>query len=76
MEAYQHLRIEREQPVNQKRPRKPPIIKPPDDIAAHGRQLFESFHAAKETVQEDVGGFDDRCLFKLQIGTSVKPKII
>jgi hypothetical protein len=69
MEAYQHLRIEREQPVNPKRsgtfPR--PIV--PDDVAAHGRRLFESFAAAKEATQQDIGGFDDRRLFKLQIGT-------
>jgi hypothetical protein len=69
MEAYQHLRIEREQLVNPKRSGSPPRVTVPDDMAAHGRHLFESFSAAKEATQKDIGGFDDRLLFKLQIGT-------
>lgn len=67
MEAYQHLWIEREQPVNQRRPRKSYGIKPPDDIVGHGKHLYETFKTARKTVQEDIGGFDDRCLFKLEI---------
>lgn len=69
MEAYQHLRIVREQPVNLKRSGSAPRVKVPDDVAAHGRRLFESFSAAKEATQKDIGGFDSRRLFKLQIGT-------
>lgn len=69
MEAYQHLTIEREQPVNPRRPGPPPRVNVPDDVAAHGRRLYETFSAAKETTREDIGGFDDRLLFKLQIGT-------
>lgn len=65
MEAYHHLRIEREQPVNPKRPGRPPMIRPPEDVASHGNRLFESFHIAKERV--DIAGFDERRLFKLQI---------
>jgi hypothetical protein len=67
MPAYEHLRIEREQPVNQRRSRTAFGGKPPEDIVAHGQRLYESFTAAKETTQQDIGGFDDRCLFKLQM---------
>lgn len=69
MEAYQHLRIEREQPVNKRRSRKPLIIPAPNDIAAHGRKLYESFHTAQETIEEEVGELEDRCPFKLQLGS-------
>jgi len=67
VEAYQHLRIEREQPVNQRRSRPSFGSKPPDDIVGHGKRLYESFTTAKENAQQDIGGFDNRCLFKLQI---------
>lgn len=67
MDAYQHLRIEREQPVNQRRSRPSFRSKPPDDLIGHGKHLYESFTTAKETAQQDIGGFDSRCLFKLQI---------
>jgi hypothetical protein len=67
VEAYQHLWIEREQPVNQRRSRPSFGTKPPDDIVGHGKHLYESFTQAKENTQQDIGGFDNRCLFKLQI---------
>lgn len=69
MEAYPHLRIEREQPINQKRPGtfRPP--RPPADIPAHGKKLKESLAAAIEEAHQDIGGFDDRPLFKLKVGT-------
>ncbi len=68
MDVYPHLRIEREQPVNEKRPgqyRPPP---PPADIRGHARRLQHSLARAREAVRQDVGGFDARPLFKLQIG--------
>lgn len=67
MEAYQHLWIEREQPVNQRRSRPFPGVRPPEDIVGHGKRLYASFTQAKESTQQDIGGFDNRCLFKLQI---------
>jgi len=70
MNAYPHLRIDREQLINQRRPRGGyGKISPPPDIAAHGKSLQESFYTARGAVQEDIGGFDERCLFKLQIGS-------
>ncbi|HUW36814.1 MAG TPA: S8 family peptidase [Rhodocyclaceae bacterium] len=69
MDAYPHLRIDREQPINEKRPKKPPIQKPPDDVPFHGRKLQASLRAAMEAAKQDIGGFDGRPLFKLQVGT-------
>jgi hypothetical protein len=69
MEAYPHLRIEREQPINQKRPGQPPRIKVPTDVTAHARGLKQSLTTAIEEARKDLGGFDDRPLFKLKVGT-------
>lgn len=69
MEAYPHLRIEREQPINQKRPGQPPRVKVPADLLAHARGLKQSLTIAIEKARKDVGGFDDRPLFKLKVGT-------
>lgn len=66
-DAYPHLRIEREEPVNQKRARGFPRVTSPDDISDHGRRLHDTFVAAKEAAEQDIGGFDNRCLFKLQM---------
>lgn len=69
MKAYPHLRIEREQPVKQKRPSRPPRILPPVDVPCHARKLQQSLKTAVEAARQDIGGFDGRPLFKLKIGT-------
>lgn len=69
MEAYPHLRIGREQPVTKKRSgtfRPPP---PPEDLPAHARKLQKSLATSIEAAGQDIGGFDDRPLFKLKVGT-------
>lgn len=68
MEVYPHLRIEREQPVKEKRPgtfRPPPA---PADLPSHARRLKKSLSDSLDAAQKDIGGFDDRPLFKLRIG--------
>lgn len=69
MDVYPHLRIEREQPEKNRRPGRPPIIQPPSDIPGHARKLKQSLSLATEESKQDVGGFDDRLLFKLKIGS-------
>ena len=69
MEAYQHLRIEREQPVNERRSRTYVPPPPPADTKSHARTLQRSLKAAYDKARTDIGGFDDRLLFKLKIGT-------
>ena len=68
MPAYPHLKIDREQPVNEKRPAGRVITRPPGDIPAHARRLHVSLEHAREFATQGLGGFDDRLLFKLQIG--------
>ena len=68
MEAYPHLRIEREQPVKQKRPSTFRPEPPPSDVPAHARRLQQSLTTAIKESERDVGGFDDRPLFKLKVG--------
>ncbi len=69
METFPHLKIDREQPINEKRPGSWPRVKPPADIPAHARKLQRSLELAREEVKTDIGGFDDRPLFKLNIGS-------
>jgi hypothetical protein len=68
MPAYPHLKIDREQPVNEKRPAGRVITRPPENIPAHARRLHVSLERARESATQSLGGFDDRLLFKLQIG--------
>lgn len=68
MEAYPHLRFEREQPIKQKRPGQPPRFSRPADLPAHARKLQKSLTTSIEEAGKDIGGFDDRPLFKLKVG--------
>ena len=60
MPAYPHLKIDREQPVNEKRPAGRVFTRPPENIPAHARRLQESLERARETATQSLGGFDDR----------------
>ncbi|MFH0879832.1 MAG: S8 family peptidase, partial [Lentisphaerota bacterium] len=75
MDAYPHLRFEREQPVNEKRSRPFPPPPPPADIRGHAQKLQRSFEVARDAVKTDIGGFDDRPLFKLKVGTLTPEQI-
>lgn len=75
MEAYPHLRIDREQPVKPKRPGQPPRVIKPADISGHGLMLQRSLTSAIKETSKDIGGFDDRPLFKLKIG-ALPPELI
>lgn len=75
MEAYPHLRIEREQPVKQKRPGQPPRFSRPPDVPAHARKLQKSLTTSIDEAGKDIGGFDDRLLFKLKVGTLAPEQI-
>lgn len=74
-EVYPHLRIEREQPITEKRPGSGPRVKPPGDAMAHACQLQISYSAALITAEQNMYGFDERPLFKLQVGT-LTPELI
>lgn len=69
---HQHIRIVREEPVNQRKPKNPPLRKPPSDPSGYGRRLKASFEAAIETDPQ-IAGFDDRRLLKLEVAAGFSP---
>lgn len=66
--AYEHLTFSREAPLpdRHKRQDKRPRFQP-ENPRAYGAGLYRSLEAAKESVAEDVNGYDDRILLKVQL---------
>ena len=60
--AYQHLRLEREAPLTERHRRRGFGAAAPADPRGHGSTLLHSFTLAKQQLQQDVGGFDERKL--------------
>lgn len=69
--AYEHLRLEREAPINPRHPRRFGGGFTPPDPRAHGAGLGQKLQAAKtrltDPAQADIGGFDDRKLLKIRL---------
>ena len=74
--AYEHLRLEREAPINFRHPRPFGGGFTPPDPRAHGAGLGRKLQAAKirltDPAQADIGGFDNRKLLKIQLHTGDK----
>lgn len=67
--AYEHLRLGREAPLTDRHRRqdKRPRFRPADP-RAHGAMLAQKLIVARERIaEEDLGGFDDRKLLKIQL---------
>jgi len=74
MDRYPHLRFSREEPVNQRRSRPAPIRPPePSDPRAFGEALKRSLDLARVHAADDIGGFDERPLIKLELSTPLDP---
>lgn len=73
-ETFPHLTIQREAPVNEKRPGtyRPP--KAPSDVRGHGRGLLQKLTNAREQSIGVVGGFDDRRLFRFSVHKGFNPE--
>ena len=72
---HPHLRLERELPVTERRPRQPPPPpKPPPDPNAHGAFLGTRLHAARDVATTDLGGYDERRLIRIALREKVKPE--
>jgi len=69
--AYEHLRLEREAPINPRHPRRFGGGFTPPNPRAHGAALGQKLQAAKTRLtdpdQADIGGFDDRKLLKIRL---------
>lgn len=73
-ETYPHLPLVREQPVNPRRARPAPIRVPePPDWRAFGAGLRQRLQAARDAAAQDIGGFDERRLIKLELSTPLDP---
>ncbi|MBF0602673.1 MAG: S8 family peptidase [Nitrospirae bacterium] len=72
-ESYPHLPLQREAPVNEKRSGTYNPPEEPNNARGHGRRLQQKLEAARQQVATDVGGFDERRLFRftVQKGTSL-----
>jgi hypothetical protein len=71
---YEHLRFERETPVNQRRPRGAPRVSVPESIPDHGRALLRSLNAVRASRPEEPG-FDNRQLLKIRTQAGVDPGV-
>ncbi|MCP2936536.1 hypothetical protein NK983_28025, partial [Salmonella enterica subsp. enterica serovar Typhimurium] len=70
-----HLPLAREQPVNPRRPRPAPLRPPqPADPRAFGAGLRPNLQAARTRAAEEIGGFDERRLIKLELATPLDPE--
>lgn len=72
-ETFPHLPLQREEPVTEKRPGGRRVPSAPADPAAHGRALRQRLEIAKVEVATDVGGFDDRRLFRFTVDKGFDP---
>ena len=65
---YEHLRFSREIPLTDRHRRRYPGVPPPEDPRRHGEILSQSLGRALErATQQDIGGFDDRLLIKIEL---------
>lgn len=69
--AYEHLRLEREAPINLRHPRRGGGGFTPPDPRAYGAALGTKLQAARARItdpeQADIGGFDERKLIKIHL---------
>ena len=73
--THPHLEIVREEPVTERRSRPAPVSrKPPDDPRNHGAELRNRLRAARNAVADDLGGYDERRLIKIELAEKVSPE--
>ena len=66
--SYEHLRFSRETPLTERHRRPYQGGPKPDDPRQHGEILRRSLEVAQQhALAEDLGGFDDRLLIKVQL---------
>lgn len=75
-ESFPHLGLQREERVTKKRPGGRRIPGTPADPAGHGRTLQQRLETAKTEAATDVGGFDDRPLFRFTVEKGFDPNAL
>lgn len=68
--AYEHLRLAREQPIEERHRRadRRPRFRP-DDPRQFGARLGDRLSEARGRLQQDLGGYDERKLLKIRLQT-------
>ena len=74
--GHPHLELRREEPVTERRPGGFPRTQPPDDPQRHGAILGSRLRTARAAVEEDLGGYDERRLVKIELKEKVSPEDI
>lgn len=69
---HQHIRIAREEPTNERKPRKPQPKRAPADPRGFGARLKQSLEAAFASDTSS-HGYDDRRLLKLRVEAGFRP---
>jgi hypothetical protein len=72
-ESYPHLTLEREAPITEKRVGRSPPPTARDDPAAHARGLKAHVENAVKQTDSDLGGFDERRLFRFEVAKGFNP---
>lgn len=72
-EAYPHLPIVREEPVNPKRPGNPPERSKPANPQEHGERVLGTLKQTLSAPVTEVGGFDDRRLLRIEVNKGFQP---
>ncbi|QWF72527.1 S8 family peptidase [Methylomonas paludis] len=65
--------LQREEPITEKRPGRPPLFQLPPDPAAHGKALGLALQKTIQQTEQDIGGFDNRKLFRFQVEKGFNP---
>jgi hypothetical protein len=73
-DSYPHLRLGREERITEKRKGGGPRPRVPDDPAAHARGLIGKVEEAVREADSDLGGFDDRRLFRFEVTKGFNPE--
>lgn len=71
--SYPHLPLQREEPITEKRPGSYHPPPPPADPAAHAKALGLQLQKTIQQTGQDIGGFDDRKLFRFQVEKGFNP---
>jgi len=68
MPSYEHLKFSRETPLTERHKKRgfPPNLKP-ENPRAFGAGLRRTFDAARQPAVDELNGYDDRILFKIQL---------
>ena len=73
--SHPHLELRREEPVTERRPRRGfAPAEPPDDPRRHGAILGSRLRTARAAAEEDLGGYDERRLIKIELKEKVSPE--